>query len=94
MNARLSRALQERKPVTRLEQPFAGPDPFANNRPTRSHQRTGYVGSMANWSGTPRMLSDLQGWMPRDTESSTVWKVCYALLIGMLIGMALAGGIR
>lgn len=74
------------KTVTKLKQPYRGGDLIWQSRPSRAHQNTGYVGSLSNWSGTPRQMDALSEALAPDADAHPVWKFLFAIVIGLTLG--------
>lgn len=53
----------------------------------RRSTRTGYVGSMSNWSGTPRQLVELNCWTRREPESTWWFRHLYAACVGATVAL-------
>lgn len=48
----------------------------------RRSTRTGYVGSLANWTGTPRQLAEIAGWVKPSPESRNWFRLTLAFGAG------------
>lgn len=56
--------------------------------PVRRSTGMGYVGRLSNWSGTPRCLEELQGWVRVEPERKWWFSHIVAAGIGAMVAIA------
>ena len=50
-------------------------------------------GTMADWSGTPRQISELAAWVTGEPEHTWWWRAVSLIGIGVLLGLIFARGL-